>query len=160
MELDNNSSNLPDTMMCLICYDTDDISQDTFGKKHWSCTHTEFHNSCSKEWLRRKPICPLCRCDTLWKPPSIKITDYDNESNVQLSLHNNNERIITQDDYTYKFIVSNTNNYNVTLQKYIFDWKYNLCDKQYNNHVITIVKPYGVTGFCSCGNATSFDWKG
>jgi hypothetical protein len=160
MELDNNSSKVDDTMMCLICYDTDDISQDTFGKKHWSCTHTEFHNSCSKEWLRRKPICPLCRCDTLWKPPSIKIIDYDNESNVQLSLHNNNERIITQDDYTYKFIVSNTNNFSVTLQKYIFDWKYNLCDKQYNNHVITIVKPFGVTGFCSCGNATSFDWKG
>ena len=160
MELDNNSSNTNDTMMCLICYDTDDTSHDTFGKKRWSCKHTEFHNSCSEEWLRRNPICPICRCNTLWIPPSIKITDYDNASTALSSLHNNNERIITKDDYTYKFIVSRTNNFNITLQKYIFEWKYNLCDKQYNNHVISVVKPYGIVGFCSCGNTTSYDWKG
>lgn len=45
-------------MECAIC-----LSNSPKNMRMLRCKHS-FHNNCIKEWMKKEPLCPLCR-DTL-----------------------------------------------------------------------------------------------
>ena len=44
---------------CIICMDFFSNNDNTI---YLPCIHL-FHEDCIKEWCKRNPICPLCKCD-------------------------------------------------------------------------------------------------
>ena len=50
---------IEDNSVCVICLDDLGNGEDEFSKLE-HCEHI-FHKKCIKQWLKEKPICPICR---------------------------------------------------------------------------------------------------
>ena len=147
-----------DKHICSICLD--DINLVSNGKHIWMCSHIYFHNECIEDWKRINNSCPICRCDKIYIIPKITITDYDKKLDFYNNIEYNKKHTKIINNYKFKFYNDNQTNYKLTLSKYSESWNYECCNTQYDNHIISISKPFNVFGFCSCGNTKSYNWEG
>lgn len=165
-----------DKNICVICL------QNTSNKiSLWNCGHTCFHKNCAEQWQKHNNTCPYCRCSSNTDSELLDIEiepDYDiplinsfsqTQEPLQEETHEEtHEETQEQDQYlsitlnelNYKFEKDINVNFELNLENYIYLWKTELCDHQYDNHYVYFNKPYGVLGFCSCGVIQSFNWNG
>ena len=115
---------------CSICLSQIDNEQ----KQPFICKHS-FHNQCIDQWIRISHNCPLCRETKLIVEPSTK----------------NIKKI-----YTY-ILAGYAIYFNIDINKYIAQWNKDKCISYYKHHDITFQKPYGVVGYCSCGEVQAFN---
>ena len=57
-----------------------------------------------------------------------------------------------------QFILGEIHGFEITLDKYQQLWDNSLCRPNHHRHLITISKPFGVVGKCSCGTIQCFNW--
>ena len=113
---------------CSIC-----LTQIHSKKQPFVCNHS-FNSECIDTWMQQKQSCPICR-------------------ETKLKILNSNIKI--EKKFIY-FLSGYAIYYNLNLEKYITQWDKTKCKPYIKNHEIRFEKPYGVVGYCSCGEIQSF----
>ena len=113
---------------CSIC-----LTKISNKKQPFICNHS-FNADCIDTWIKQNQSCPICR--------ETRLKTIDTRVKV---------------DKKYKYELSGyAIYYNLNIEKYIAQWDKTQCKADIKNHEIRFEKPYGVVGYCSCGEIQSF----
>jgi hypothetical protein len=102
-------------------------------KQPFVCNHS-FHSECIDTWMKQNQSCPICR---------------------ETKLNTLVVSIKVKKKYKYN-LAGYAVFYNLDIQKYIRQWDKTKCKADIKNHEIRFEKPYGVVGYCSCGEVQAF----